>query len=558
MTLYPKIFLVLLISVYIPVVLLGIAAYNRFSDQIEKATLAFLSDNLENNALRLQELFAEVEQRSVEIYSSKTLQDLLKASNANELDEIEYIREVDKLRYELAGKYDLNIYPIARDQYQNYNSLRLNVPKMDTGWFERALQSNGRGFWMQETATDFGVLSYDFYFIRPIRTLTPGFENLGVMLLRVPSVQVQRELIRTEQYPNYKLTVIDGQGVNLLSDDVLVFGSSTFSDTRALGYNDWQVAATMPLSDVTGKVEQIRAFTLVALLASLAVITILLAIITNNIVHPIKNIVGYMRRAQQGLLDTYSKYAARKDEVGQLSRGYNAMIGGLREWMEATKSAEEEKRKLELQMLMHQINPHFLYNTLDAIKWKAESAQQSDIAGMVNSLANLLRFSLNDGEKMTTLERELEHVKSYVNIEMMRKGHFRVFYHVQPAIMNVPYMKLVLQPIVENAVRYAMARVPDGEGKIMITMYREGKDILCRVEDNGPGCEEELLRRLNAGEAPVAASDAAAVGSGSGLGLRNTNRRLQVSFGPAYGIHLENQASSGLRVTIRHPDLSEG
>jgi two-component system sensor histidine kinase YesM len=574
LTLYRKIFFLLLISVYIPVFLLGYLSYNRYGQQLEKAAAAFLSDNLQHNVQRVDEWFDEVERRSVDIYTSDQLQQLLLSTKNGMIQQAEFIYELSKIRHLFAGPYDLNIYPVDMDKYPNYSALKNNMPLTDGKWFDQALKSDGRGFWIYETSEEYGVNYADFYYIRAIRSITLGFENLGVMVIRVPSKYVQGRMVSNKQYASYKLTVIDDSGRNLLEPESpfgeAFFGKITmggqrdqfqliternvdyFADSLPLRYNGWRMAAIIPVTDVIGPIQSIQTYTWIVLSASLAVITLLLAFITRNVTVPIQSLVRYMKKVHQGVLERSLTYAGRRDEIGQLVGGYNSMIGGMQDLLETTRQSEQEKRKLELQMLLHQINPHFLYNTLDAIKWKAQTAQETGIAEMVTSLADLLRFSLNDGMEMTTLEREIEHVKSYVNIEWLRKGGFQVMYHIQPHILNAPYMKLIIQPIVENAIRHGLDGLPNGEGKLLISIYRDGQDIICKVEDNGPGCSQEELDRLNR-----MLSDGTLVPqNGHGLGMPNVFRRLRVSYGLPYGIHLENKITSGLAVTIRHPLLA--
>jgi sensor histidine kinase YesM len=574
LTLYKKLLFLLLISVYVPVFILGLLSNSRYGHQLEKAAEAFLSDNLQTNARRIDEWFDDVERRSVDIYSAEALQRLLLGAKNGMPQEVDFLYELSKARYALAGPYELNIYPVDLDKYANFSSLIGSMPKLSGDWFEQALQSGGRGFWTYESVEVYGVRRNDYYFIRPIRSLNDQFQNLGVMVIRVPSSLVQNRMVTNERYSRYKLTIIDAVGNNMLQPDspfnAAFFGdmkttadderlqsitsgdTSYYADSLPIRYNNWRLAAIIPESDVLGPIKSIKQYTWLALCASLAIITILLAILTRNVTVPLQTVVRYMRKVRQGVLERCLPYTQRRDEIGQLVGGYNAMIGGMLDLLEGTKQSEREKRKLELQMLMHQINPHFLFNTLDAIKWKAESAQQASIAEMATSLADLLRFSLNEGEEMTTLERELEHVKSYVNIELLRKGGFQIMYHIQPGILNAPFMKLILQPIVENAIRHGMDRLQGGEGKLLVSIYREERDIVSVVEDNGPGAPaaalEQLHRHLSEGTREG--------GTGRiGLGLRNVHRRLQVSFGESYGLRLENKSTSGLRVIIRHPLL---
>ncbi len=572
-TLFKKLFLLLIVSFYIPLLLVGYMTYYMSSKQIERVTSAFLSDNLSYNESRIQEVFNEIEQHSVQIYSSEKLQKLLLASKSGLMEDFEYISEIGPIIYELSrlNEYYVSVYPVDADRYRNFDLMRANSPVADNGWLEQAFEYEGAGYWLNETRTDFSTLRSDFFYIRPIRTLEVPFEVIGVMSIRVPSQQIAERILVLDRYSNHYVSIVDGQNRDLLkpkqmkevsvdwTEDILSTGEKEFhvvtSDQEdyyaasiGIGNNEWKLAATIPFSDVKGPINQLRQSTWIIVLASLILIAILLVFIMNSFTVPIRTLVGHMKKLNLGILEYCQSFVTRKDEIGQLVTGYNGMIRGMQELLEQTRASEGVKRKLEIQMLMHQINPHLLYNTLDSIKWKAESAGERTIAEMSTLLANLLRFSLNDGDEMTTVEREIEHVKCYLNIELLRNNEgFQVMYNVQPSLWNLPYMKLSIQPIVENSVKHGMKKMPHGKGKMMISMYEDNGNIICCVEDNGPGCKDsdfEALKRLNS-DKPARKN--------SGIGLSNVNKRLKAHFGISYGLTFERNEGTGLRVIIHQP-----
>jgi len=221
------------------------------------------------------------------------------------------------------------------------------------------------------------------------------------------------------------------------------------------------------------------------------------------------------------------------------------MVGGMKELIRTTKQVEEEKRALEMKMLINQINPHFLYNTLDSIKWKADHSGNVVVSEMVGSLANLLRFSISGGELFASVEREVEHVKSYIRIEQMKSNYaFQVMIQIHPSISHLPILRLTLQPIVENAIKHGTNRLQHGAGKIVIQMFRQDDVLLCIVEDNGPGTNKPIqLAQLH---------DTTPSGEG-GLGLFNVNRRMNIQYGERYGITAANRSSRGFRVILKYP-----
>lgn len=572
LTLFKKLFFTLMVSVYIPLLLVGYLTYYKSSEQIEKMTSAFLADNLVYNKTRIEEYFVEVERQSVKVYSSPKLQSLLEKFRQGDMAEYEYLNSIGTLHYELGTPYFLSIYPIRVAPFLEYNNLRANSPVKDTDWFNQALELEGNGFWMHEHNIAFLGPASNFYYIRSIRSLQTAnpFEDVGVMTFRVPARQIEEQMLLLDRYPNHRIAIYDQQNENLtpyasteeegswLKDElssqgqqfklVKKNGQGYYVASFPIGSYGWKLVSTIPVSDVNGPVEQLKKFTWYIVLISLALIFLLLTAISNSFTRPIQTVVGHMKRLNLGFLERCTAYTTRKDEVGQLVFGYNKMIQNMDDLLQTTKTTEQKKRKLEIQMLMHQINPHFLYNTLSSITWKAELAGESSIAEMTTLLADLLRFSLDEGEEMTTVEREIEHVKCYLKIELLRSNSgFRVMYNIHPDVWNNAYMKLSLQPIVENSVRHGMKKLPPGTGKIIISMYAEENDIICVVEDNGPGCTDEELDALN-----NIYSDRAGE-TRSGIGLNNVSKRLRVHFDSSCRLSFERGDSSGLRVIIRQP-----
>jgi sensor histidine kinase YesM len=217
--------------------------------------------------------------------------------------------------------------------------------------------------------------------------------------------------------------------------------------------------------------------------------------------------------------------------------------------IEQTSRSERNKKELEFQVLSHQINPHFLYNTLESIRWKAENHGRTDIGEMVSALGNLLRLSLNQGKDITTVGREVEQVKAYVQIEQARMGMpLRVLYFFDDEVLALPFMRLLLQPLVENAIQHSI-RDNFEKGKVILSGYVEDGDIVIDITDNGKGIPQTVLTQLDSERES---------GKGArrqGVGLRNVNERLKLYFGNHYKLLIETGEGMGTKITIRHPIL---
>ncbi len=547
-TLFKKMFVLMSLSVFIPVALLGFLSYNRSKEQLESVSSQFLEDNLQLNAKQINNFFLNVERESEKMISSLELQKLLrKEPPASYKDEVDFIKRLTGVVTQLKGTYETYVLPMDITSYPNYAKL-INFNKLEFRHFERAAEQQGKGVWFHDW--DDTANKSNFLYVRAIRS-SYYYEALGVIVIQIPDSLLREELAFPSSFRNYTLTMVDDMNLIISHPSSKQYGKAFTPDKgwasagTVLQEEGWTLFATIPQRELTGHLDQIKNFTSWIVLGSLFAITLLLVLIVRKFTVPIKQLVSHMVKLRSGILTHFAYNPAQKDEIGQLVRGYNQMITGMSDLLETTKGMEAEKRQLELQTLNHQINPHFFYNTLDSIKWKAESAGEQHIAAMVTKLANLLRFSLNSGEEWTIAEREIDHARTYLDIELLRGNRsFQVFFQIDPTITKLKMIKLILQPIMENAVKHGINRLPEGTGKIRMTAKQQDGDLVFVIEDNGPGLPESYTLNLN--ERQPSSSE-------GGIGLRNVHKRLQLHFGQEYGIQIDASRSAGFRLIIRHP-----
>ena len=234
-------------------------------------------------------------------------------------------------------------------------------------------------------------------------------------------------------------------------------------------------------------------------------------------------------------------------EVRALSDSFGQMVVQIQRPMEQVRAEEVNLRKTELRALQAQINPHFLYNTLDSIAWMCEQGRNAEAVEMVNALARLFRISISRGHELIPIRSELQHAESYLQIQSHRyKNQFSYSFDVQEECLVYLCNKITLQPIIENAIYHGINGLVD-EGEIRISCRADGDDILFTVEDNGTGMEPEQVQAILRKER----SDH------TGIGIKNVNDRLKIYFGPAYGITIDSVPDEGTRVYIRMPKVRE-
>ena len=269
-------------------------------------------------------------------------------------------------------------------------------------------------------------------------------------------------------------------------------------------------------------------------------------IISVRISRPIMKLDHSVREYQEGKEEKIA--IGGSTEIRHLGQSIQESYRQNSELMKKVIWEQNERRKSEFDVLQSQINPHFLYNTLDSITWMIESGKNEEAAFMITQLAKLFRISLSKGHTVIRIRDELQHAQSYVNIQKVRyKNKFEVVFDIRPDILDDCIVKLVLQPILENAINYGVREMDDC-GKILIRGWKEQENIFMQVSDNGMGIPEEEIDLLLKDTNRVHKK-------GSGVGLVNVNNRLRLLFGEPYGLQIESELDEGTTVTVIIPEI---
>lgn len=273
-------------------------------------------------------------------------------------------------------------------------------------------------------------------------------------------------------------------------------------------------------------------------------------LISRAVTKPIKVLDHSMKEVSKGNFDVKVEDETGTNEIGRLNTTFHIMIREIKRLTAQNIHDQEEKRKAEMRALQAQINPHFLYNTLDSIIWMAESGKHNrEVVLMTASLAKLLRRSIGNDDELVTIEQEIEYTKTYLTIQRMRyqdKLEFNVI--VDPDILNIKVVKLTLQPLVENAIYHGI-KYSDHKGTIRLKGYLMGSDVMIEVADNGMGMDDQELKEIftehDTGE------------KSNGVGVYNVQNRLQLYYGSDYGLTYQSRKGAGTIVTVRIPVSKE-
>ena len=342
----------------------------------------------------------------------------------------------------------------------------------------------------------------------------------------------------------YAATLKDGITVENLR------GKNITLNVRTIGYTGWKLVGVTPSAALGIDGIKFRFFVLFVADLFLFLLAMINAFISDKISNPIKRLDGSVREIESGNLDV-EIVPSGSYEVEHLGKSIKNMLGRIKVLMSDLVDEHNAKRKSEFDTLQSQINPHFLYNTLDIIVWMIENENSDKAVNIVTALAKFFRISLSKGKNIITVKDEVEHVRNYLMIQNMRfKNRFEYSIDVDEEVLSYSSLKLMLQPLVENAIYHGMEFM-DGDGEIDVKVFKEDDSLYFTITDNGLGMSEDMVETL-------LSKDFVPSKKGSGIGVKNVNERIKLYFGSEYGLKVESEPDEGTKITIHLPAVVYG
>lgn len=315
---------------------------------------------------------------------------------------------------------------------------------------------------------------------------------------------------------------------------------------NSISYTGWKLVGVMPYSIFTTRMADIKQFVLVVSLLMAMMLEFINQVVSVRISSPIMKLNNSVNKYEEGKEPHI--YIGGSEEIRHLGKSIQESYKQNLSLMKRVVWEQNERRKSELDVLQSQINPHFLYNTLDSITWMIEGEKNEEAAFMITQLAKLFRVSLSKGHTIISIRDELQHAQSYMNIQKIRyKNKFEVVFDIDPEILDYCVVKLVLQPILENAINYGI-REMDGCGMINVCGKKVDDRIILSVSDNGMGIPDDEIGFLLKDTNRIRKR-------GSGVGLVNVNNRIKILFGESYGLYIESELDEGTTVYINIPAI---
>ncbi len=470
--------------------------------------------------------------------------------------------------------------------YGDYGNV-IDPEYAESGWYKRLEKSQGLMVWLgvyPESIIDTSQNLPVFAFGRLIYDLNQ-YQPIGYVLFEAKPQLILSSMDNLKLGPHSQVNIVSESGdvlaysdearlpedidlEKLIQQDLGLYKvKNEWITTASIPSAGWTIVSRTPQSDLNGELESMQRYLIVVLIALVCLSAVIAVWGSRTISSPIKRVVREMKQVETGnfnrVLTVKSYY-----EIGQLADSFNKMVARISELIEQIKISSVSEKNAELQALQSQVNPHFLYNTLDMIYWLLDEKGNDNLAEVVLALSQMFRYS-SHWEEEVTLGAELEQIRHYLTIiELRLHGRLTVEINVDERWRGVRVPKMTLQPIIENAVKHGLE--PHGrDGKLSVCAAREGDSLTIIVADNGIGMNEEELGRLRRSldESELALSRGYSRGRDreetaretGGIGISNLHRRLKLMFGESYGLSVDSAPGRGTSVRIRLwlPERSE-
>ena len=303
----------------------------------------------------------------------------------------------------------------------------------------------------------------------------------------------------------------------------------------------WKVINIIPISELNKNINQLRKTTIIITATLIFIAMLLVVIIARRMVVHMRKLVILMKLFDKGDFDVKIKFTNR-----QLAKGFNSMAKKIKKLIREVYTDRIKQKDLEIQMLQNQINPHFLYNTLESIHMMAEINEDDQTAEMTQSLGKILRYSIDCKTEVVRIQDEINNLMDYILLQKIRfSGMFDIIVEIDKEICEYNTIKLILQPLVENAINHGLSS-RSKDGIIRVTGARKNNDIVIEVRDNGKGMDQQQVKQIN--------DYINGVGSTmKSIGLKNVNKRIKLHYGDDYGITISSVPGQGTTAGILFP-----
>ena len=577
MKLFQKFVLTYCILLIIPILIISSYAYAKLSNIITDNFLNSASESFEQSLDYMNYTVYKIFDTSNTIVVNNTVTDIL-THDAEEYPLTEQIYDFSKLQsYLCSFENNLDIKKI--NLYINdgfiYSSENVNFFKASSLEKTKAedciLRTNARFIWGPMWYLNESTVNDTLFLLKSIKNPDDLSEDIGFLRIDFRKSIIQDIIDKINPLDDVFSFVINSDNKIIASsrdlkdlydnssiDLELIKSAAQFSNqlttfddgkfylqSAAIDKTDWYMVNVLPKSSILSTIKTQRNYLFIIVILTIIMAIILAAYLVKVINKRLFQVIDGMRQVPNGHLNNYIENDS-SDEVGELIDNYNYMISKMSVLIDEQYKLGKEVKNAELKALQSQINPHFLYNTLDMINWMAQKNMNKEISLAVKNLAKFYKLSLNKGKDITTIRNEVEHSKLYVNLQNMRyDNRITLITRLDESLMDCSIPKITFQPIIENSINHGILGRGMENGSILISGYISQNNLIIQISDDGIGIEKEVL--------PLILKDNNLQTKGSGYGLKNINQRIKLLYGESYGLSFTSNYGFGTTVEITLP-----
>lgn len=569
-----------MLVVFLPVLLVGFILNYSMRSIIVDSAMREASVNVERTHSRLGEVMKIVMDISYKMQMDQELENLLLADYRSTQEVFDTYFQYNEFK-NIINLYsseirDIRIYSNNPSLLESGQIMKLTPAVMESDWYNRISNADGRICWQYLPSATGN--SSNMCLTRVVRTLS-SYRVLGVLIISL-NEDYLNSFVRSEPYDTFfvddlgyifsapdrtmngvnlvdtQLSVVYGMGEGTVDIDYMEKpAKAIIKDFSPSVYNGpFKIISIVPVSVIEEQAGSSALLVAGIMTVSLLFAFILILIFSNAISKRIKILSKDMHKVATGNFDIVPVITG-EDEIGQLFTDMNVMANSIKELVQevyVTKAQKDQlairQKEIKLEMLANQINPHFLFNTLETIRMKAHVNGQDELAEIVKLLGRIMRRNLEIGSEMITVESEVEFVQCYLEIQKFRYGN-RINYDIRfedEEIKKVRILPLTIQPLVENAIVHGL-EYKEGEGHVSVHLYRKNLNVFISVQDDGEGMTDDKLQEI------LDTLDDMEDSPGKRVGLRNVHQRVKLFYGEEYGLKIYSQKDSGTRIDIMLP-----
>lgn len=565
-----KLGIITIFMIGIPIIIFALIYSQNVENVIVDKYTESAAASVNQTADKMNLIFEDLNNFSTLIISNQELLEM--AENRKKFNQNNFN---NKLRSFITNRSDIESIRLKIED--NTYSIGANISNLDNYISSEVKKSEGQPIWKSTRKVKIKILAGNFtkYYFTLARKLIDynKLEHYGYLMIEFDEIILNHSYSELEGEEKEEVFICDSNGQIVSHSDKSKIGHyindkpyteevlektdgylEYFSEENRLAIfstiddNGWKVIKTIATDNLYQEINELQKFlAIIGFIYSLLII-IFMIFFSVRYTEPMFKMMNVIKEVEKG------NFSARmpikgKDEIGHLGYSLNNMIDEMENLIEKLIKEEKEKKEVELEALHAQINPHFLHNTLNTIKWMAKIQGNKSVSKAITSLVKLLRISTNLGKDKITLSEELDYLKNYMVIQRLRfNENINLQFEIDKSCLNLKVPKLILQPIVENSIIHGLEK-EIFELKIKIKIYKAEENILLEIIDNGPGINKETIENIFENKDDH--------NKFSQVGLNNVDKRIKLYFGREYGLEIKSKIDLGTKIIIKLPDNEE-